>query len=156
MDEIATDVHELSHQLHSSKLQHLGLQSVLKELCLHLRQRDLRVVEEIRDVPELPSDAQLCLYRVAQEALNNVAHHSHASVVWVQFSRKDSTVRLKIRDNGRGFEPSKATSGLGLASMRERVRALDGDLMILAAENHGVEIVATIPLQSKVVLRKAG
>jgi len=63
---------------------------------------------------------------------------------------------LKIRDNGRGFEPSKATSGLGLASMRERVRALDGDLMILAAENHGVEIVATIPLQSKVVLRKAG
>jgi PAS domain S-box-containing protein len=156
MDEIATDVHELSHELHSSKLQHLGLQSALKELCLHLRQRDLRVVEEIQDVPELPSDAQLCLYRVAQEAINNVAHHSHASVVWVQFSRKDTTVRLRIRDNGRGFEPSNATSGLGLASMRERVRALDGDLMILAAESHGVELVATIPLQSKMVLRKAG
>jgi PAS domain S-box-containing protein len=156
MDEIATDVHELSHQLHSSKLQHLGLQSALKELCLHLRQRDLRVVEEIQDVPELPSDAQLCLYRVAQEALNNVVHHSHASVVWVQFSRKGTTVRLKIRDNGRGFEPSNAASGLGLASMRERVRALDGDLMILAAESHGVEIVATIPLQSAMALRKAG
>jgi PAS domain S-box-containing protein len=151
LDELTSDVHQLSHQLHSSKLQHLGLRSALNELCRQITQQHrLRVVQEIEDAPDLSAEAQLCLYRVAQEALNNVVRHSRASEVSVRFSVDCSIARLEIADNGRGFELSSATAaGLGLASMRERLHAMNGELIVSATENSGTKIVAKVPVEDR-------
>ena len=156
IDEITSDVHQLSHELHSSKLQHLGLPSALKELCSQFRGQNVSVTDKIEDVPDLSPEVQLCFYRVAQEALNNVAHHSHASAVWVTFASQGTHISLAVRDNGTGFNPSHTTSGLGLASMRERVRSLDGDFTVTTREVQGTEVVATLPVSNTAMLRRTG
>lgn len=157
LDELTSDVHRLSHQLHSSKLQHLGLKSALNELCRQMtQQHKLEVVQEIEDAPDLPSQAQLCLYRVAQEALNNVVRHSRASKVSIRFSVEHAVARLDIADDGRGFNVSSATaSGLGLASMRERLHAINGELSVSALERRGTRIIATVSIEDNLSLKKA-
>src|SRR5207249_11762324 len=83
MDEVTTDIHELSHQLHSSKLQYLGLKAAVRELCQKISaQHEIVVSQHLDDVPNLTYDMQLCLYRVAQDALNNVVRHSRSSTAF--------------------------------------------------------------------------
>lgn len=145
-DELSTDIHELCHRLHSSKLQHLGLRSALRELCQRLSEQqgmsvDLQIdcLEELMD-PELA----LCLYRVAQEALNNVAKHSQAKEASVQASFTQGVLRLRVRDPGVGFTVEENLKGMGLASMRERLRIINGELIVKSHPGEGTEITAVV------------
>lgn len=146
IDELTADVHQLSHQLHSTKLHYIGLKAALKELCHQVvTQYGIGVVYELEDVPDLPTDVQLCLYRVAQEALSNVAKHSHASKASVRLITIDGIVRLEIKDTGIGFGATTQASGLGLASMRERLRIVGGELVVSSNPGEGTQVIAIVP-----------
>ncbi len=96
----------------------------------------------------LPADAALCLYRVAQEALGNVARHARAGHVTVALRRADDGCELEVRDDGVGFEPEARRGGpsLGHASMRERVWLVGGRLDIRSAPGRGTSVSARVPL----------
>jgi PAS domain S-box-containing protein len=146
-EEIVSDVHELSHELHSTKLQHLGLKAALNELCRKISvQRSIGVDLQVSDIPLLSSELQLCLYRVAQEALNNVLKHSGSEQVLVNVRQDGAVARLQIKDAGVGFDINAAAAGLGLISMRERLRIVGGVLLVHSVHDHGTEIIAEVPL----------
>jgi signal transduction histidine kinase len=157
MDEVTTDVHQLSHQLHSSKLQYLGLKAALCELCqLIAAQHEITVLQHVEDVPDLTPDAQLCLYRVAQEALNNVVRHSTSRTASVRLTESRGIARLKIRDMGIGFDVRRTGEGLGMASMRERLRSVNGTFSVSSSPGHGTQVVAEVPFKVETDFAKAG
>jgi PAS domain S-box-containing protein len=148
LDELTRDVHELSHQLYSSKLRYIGLKPALRELCRQFAsQHGTEISEMLEDVPDLPADVQFCLYRVAQEALNNVGKHSQARQVSVQLGTRPDMVILEITDTGIGFENTVPVEGLGIASMRERLRTAGGDLTITSKPGQGTRLAATVPYE---------
>lgn len=156
LDELTRDVHELSHQLYSSKLQYIGLKSALRELCRQFAARhDTEVYEMLEDVPDLPTNVQFCLYRVAQEALNNVGKHSQTQHVSVQLGAESGMVILEITDTGVGFETNMPIVGLGIASMRERLRTAGGDLTITSHRGQGTKLTATVSYKNGVSTRVA-
>jgi signal transduction histidine kinase len=144
LHEVIADVHNLSHQLHSSKLQHLGLGAALKEVCQQLaKQHHLEIQFSADDVPfPLPEDLALCFYRVTQEALNNSVKHSGSTRVEVRLAACDGSLRITVKDYGTGFDPSAAANGLGLAAMRERLRLVEGKLLINSRPGEGTEVTA--------------
>jgi signal transduction histidine kinase len=148
--ELGEDVHALSYRLHPSVIEDLGLVEALRIECDRLaHQGPLHVNFDCHDVPRrLPVDAALCLFRVAQEALRNVERHAGAKNVEVSIKGKDGGVALAVRDNGTGFDTSRAgeRASLGLASMRERVRLLGGRLQIQSGPGNGTSLSAWVPL----------
>jgi PAS domain S-box-containing protein len=148
--ELSADIHRLSHQLHSSKLHHLGLLAAAKSLCEETgRQHGIQIEFSERQVPEdVPPDIGLCFFRIIQEALNNMVKHSGARVAHLEFIGNSSHMRLRIVDAGIGFDPSSRAvrGGLGLASMRERLRVLGGSISVRSRPMEGTEIVAEVPL----------
>ena len=146
---LSEDVHALSYRLHPSVLDDLGLVEALRAECDRVaRHGALRVEVDARDVPEaLPAEASLCLFRVAQEALSNAARHARASAVTVVLSPSRMGLQLAVSDNGSGFDParSRERASLGLASMRERVRLLQGELDIESTAGRGTTVVAWVP-----------
>ncbi len=147
--EIAGDVHELSHQLHPSKLKMLGLIRAMESVCRDVAvQTDLVVDFTHEGVPATVSPAtSLCLYRILQEALHNVAKHSGATRAEVRLVRDRDTIFMRIDDQGAGFDPEALEStGLGLVSMRERVNHLGGRLTIGSARGAGTRIGVHLPL----------
>jgi len=144
--ELTSDVQELSHQLHSSKLQHLGLRATLVELCNSVSKVH-RVTKSIAD-ERFPAEVELCFYRVAQEALNNVMKHSRADRVSVSLSSERGIARLEIKDTGVGFDPARFSKGIGLASMRERLLMIGGNVSVISAPGRGTEIKAEVRLKS--------
>jgi PAS domain S-box-containing protein len=155
LEELTRDVHELSHQLYSSKLRYIGLKPALRELCRQFAtQHGTEVVEKLEDIPELPANVQFCLYRVAQEALNNVGKHSHARQASVQLGTKSKMVILQVSDSGIGFESNVPIKGLGIASMRERVRSAGGNLTITSRIGQGTKLAAIVPYEKSIVARK--
>jgi signal transduction histidine kinase len=95
----------------------------------------------------LPAEASLCLFRVAQEALSNAARHAHASAVTVMLTSRSTGLQLAVRDNGSGFDTARSRDhpSLGLASMRERVRQLQGELDIESKPGCGTTVMAWVP-----------
>ena len=149
LDELTKDVHQLSHQLHSTKLQYIGLRSALRDLCQQvMTQHGIVVMQELEDAPDLPPEVQLCLYRVAQEALNNIAKHSKAANALVRFTKAGGEARLEVRDSGVGFDLANPSEGLGLASMRERLRIVGGEIAVTSNPGKGTEVVAVVPLET--------
>ena len=146
--ELGTDLHLLSHALHSSKLKHLGLEAALRELCSRMSNNPGLVVElncgnasnAVRE------DEALVLYRIAQEALNNVLRHSKATKADISLECTETQAKLVISDNGRGFDLGANSDGIGLVGMRERVRAVGGEFRIFSAAEMGTEIHASVPL----------
>jgi PAS domain S-box-containing protein len=146
-EEITNDIHELSHEIHSTKLQYLGLKPALTELCQKMsEQRSIEANLELSEYVPLHPDVQLCLYRIVQEALNNVVKHSGSDRVTVSLSRDECLARLRIRDSGVGFDTSLTTAGFGLASMRERLRIVGGTLFVDSHRGRGTEVTAEVPL----------
>lgn len=147
--DISTDVRDLSQWLHPSKLETLGLVSALQALCretaaLYGVKVDLQHQAVPRDVPH---DAALSLFRIAQEALHNVAKHSGAGRATVSLSRAGDVLQLDIADSGRGFVAGDiATHGLGLLSMRERAHLLGGELAIDTAPGRGTKVTVRLTL----------
>jgi PAS domain S-box-containing protein len=146
---LSEDVHALSYRLHPSVLDDLGLVEALKAECDRVaRHGELRVDVEASGVPEaLRAEASLCLFRVAQEALSNAARHAHASAVTVLLSSRGTGLQLAVSDNGNGFDTARSRDhvSLGLASMRERVRLLSGELDIESTPGRGTTVVAWVP-----------
>ena len=148
--EISSDVHRLSHQLHSSKLQHVGLVPALMGLCEEIGEK-YRIQVQFADcgvASEIPKDVSLCLFRVTQEALNNVVKHSRAKQARVELYQARSEIRLQILDAGAGFdiELKGTEAGIGLVGMRERLRLIGGRLSVHSAPGRGTEILAEVPL----------
>jgi PAS domain S-box-containing protein len=148
--EIAVDVSKLSHRLHSSELDFLGLSAAAERLCRDFaNQYGIDLDYQIKNVPpRLDSAKSLCFYRILQEALQNVAKHSGATSVVVELNGKGNELVLKIADNGVGFDLEKVrfASGLGLVSMRERLKLIAGRLEIISEEGHGTRLVASVAI----------
>ena len=150
---IGADLHSLSHRLHSSTLDSLGLVDGIESLCEEFAvQSEIDVSFVHEGVPEqLAPDIALCLFRVVQEALNNVRKHSHAMSVAVRISGTQYGLELSIADDGAGFsiDDSAKRVGLGLRSMQERVHLVNGDLRMRSASRQGTTIDVYVPLQSE-------
>jgi PAS domain S-box-containing protein len=150
--ELTSDLHRLSYQLHPSKLEDLGLVTAVRSYCHGLRkQAGLEVRFSDANVPRaLPKEISLCLYRIVQEALHNVVKHSGVKTATVDLSGGANEVRLVISDSGRGFVINAApgSDGLGLISMQERVRHVGGLWSIESHPFGGTRIVVRIPVPS--------
>ena len=133
-----------------SSLEHLGLAPALKSYCADFaRKEGIGVRFLARDLPRtVPQEIALNLYRVVQEALSNVAKHSGARRALVSLSAREGSLRLVVKDTGRGFDPALARSrGLGLINMDERVRSLGGSFSLQAQPGHGVHIDVRVPVR---------
>jgi PAS domain S-box-containing protein len=152
---LSTDLQHLSHQLHSTKLEHLGIIAALRGLCGEFsEQHKIGADFQFRQVPpKLDSEISLHLFRVAQESLHNVAKHSRAKMVRMELVGTDGKVVLRVSDDGIGFDPdaSKHQSGLGMTSMSERIRFVGGTLSIWSKSSMGTQVEATIPLSGRPV-----
>ena len=150
--EVSSSLHDLSHQLHPSKLDVLGLTACIGSFCREFSQRHKLEVRFVHhNIPgDIPKDVRLCLFRIVEEALQNVAKHSGVEEAKVELSGHANRIDLCVSDNGAGFtlEPVKRESGLGLISMRERVRLVGGQLSIESKPSHGTQIQVRIPLSS--------
>jgi PAS domain S-box-containing protein len=146
LDTLCTDLHEMSHNLHSYKLQHLGLGPAMKAMCRDFKRPSFHVDLHIDELAHpIAEDVALCLYRVAQEALNNALHHANADKVCVIVTKLGTTFYMSIQDTGSGFDTEVAKAGLGLISMTERVKLLHGEFRIHSTPGRGTEIWASVP-----------
>jgi signal transduction histidine kinase len=150
--ELSSTVHELSHQLHPAKLEQLGLVAALRGLCKEFSQNHGLPIEfKDREIPQrLSEDTALCLYRIAQESLQNVIKHSAASHAVVELNGDADTICLRVVDDGNGFDASAlgGNEGLGLISMRERLNLVRGRITIDSKAGAGARIEVAIPLSS--------
>jgi PAS domain S-box-containing protein len=141
---IASDVHRLSHQLHSTKLEHLGLVPAIKGLCRELSEQYGGQINFVhRNVPNtITKESALCLFRVAQEALSNIIKHSGVRRGQLELFGDRGALHLCISDAGAGFHPQSvfAKGHLGLISMQERVRAAGGTLSVESQPSRGTRI----------------
>jgi signal transduction histidine kinase len=148
---LSDDVHALSHQLHPAVLEDLGLVEALRaEGDRLVRFESIACKVETQGVPpNLRKEVALCLFRVAQEAMRNVARHARASAVDIAVAPQGDGLELTVADNGRGFEPGRGSGrpSLGLASMRERVRLLRGTLEVDSGPGRGTKVHAWVPLR---------
>jgi signal transduction histidine kinase len=148
--EIASDVQGLSHQLHSSILDYLGVAIAVKGFCDELsKQHELHIEFSVHDVPkQLPKDISLCLFRVAQEALHNAVKYSGTSELTVEMVGTKDMVQLMVADKGAGFNPEDVGQhrGLGLVSMQERVHLVHGTFSVNSAPGEGTTILVAVPL----------
>ena len=152
--EVAADVQSLSHQLHSSKLQYLGLPAALRGFCQEFsKQQKVEVDFKAQDLPtSLSPEISLCFFRVLQEALHNAAKHSGVRHFEVDLWTTPDEIHLTIIDSGVGFdvEAVKSGGGLGLISMRERLKILNGILRVESRLERGTTIHASVPLTSNI------
>lgn len=151
--EIGADLHSLSHRLHSSTLESLGLVLGVSSLCGEFaEQHHIQVDFTHENIPRsVPPDIALCLFRVAQEGLRNVKRHSGASRAEVRLEAVRQAILLSIADKGMGFDShaSRARAGLGIRSMQERLRLLGGRFEIRSQPGEGTVIHVWVPLTEK-------
>jgi signal transduction histidine kinase len=131
-------------------LDHFGLAVALRDYCAEFTRREgLPVGYVHRGISaRLPGQIAVGLYRIAEDALANVARHAHANQAWVTLSRSATGLRLAIRDDGAGFDPAAVErgAGLGILAMRERLRDFKGSLTVRSRPGGGTEVVALAPL----------
>jgi PAS domain S-box-containing protein len=148
--DLGKDIQALSHRLHSSKLEYLGLVTAAKSFCCELsEQRNVRIEFKHSDIPAaVPKEISLCLFRVLQEALQNAVRHSGAQGFAVEVHGAQDGIRLTVSDSGIGFDWRHAINdrGLGLISMRERLRLVNGELSIESEPGRGTTVLARVPL----------
>ena len=147
---LTNDVRTLSHQLHPEVLDHLGLVTALESYISNFKdeeQIDVKLTAEI-GVERLPFQISICLYRVAVEALRNVSRHSGATAAAISLKQFDNVLELQVSDYGKGFnmETFEQGRGLGLVSVEERLRLLQGSCEIHSAPERGTTLVARVPL----------
>lgn len=152
--ELGIDVQALSHRLHSSKLEYLGLSAAARAFCREFSERKgVRIEFSTENIPKsLPKELALCLFRVLQEALQNAAKHSGSQDYEVSLTYASNEVLLTVTDTGCGFNMEEAlkTPGLGITSMRERLKIVDGELRIDSQTNRGTVVHATVPFHVNV------
>ena len=156
--EISNDVQALSHEMHASRLEYLGVVAGFRSWCEEFGSRKKIEIDLRVDVHSpLPVDLGLCLFRVLQEALNNAAKHSGARRIEVQLSEGEGEIYLIVGDSGKGFNVKAAMqdSGLGLTTMQERVRLVNGTISIESKPMAGTTLHVRVPFVSDHDSRRA-
>jgi len=147
---LANEIRSLSHELHPGALRHAGLLAAIRSTCRDLDGKNGVSITLAggEDLPALPANVSLCLYRVAQEALHNVVHHAKARHVSVILARDNGNLRMSVCDDGCGFDQAdaRASDGVGLISIEERVRMMRGKVEIDSNPRTGTEVRVEIPL----------
>ncbi|MFZ5876612.1 MAG: ATP-binding protein [Nitrospirota bacterium] len=148
---VSADTHGMSRRLHPSILDDLGLVAAIESECLGATKRDgIQFDFSAERVPNrIPKDVSIALYRIAQEALRNMAKHAKTKRAVVRLSGGGESIRLQLQDFGVGFAPRKARGGggLGLASIKERVRLVQGQVSIKSRPRDGTTITVEVPLK---------
>ncbi|MBZ5503818.1 MAG: PAS domain S-box protein [Acidobacteriia bacterium] len=158
--DLGTTIRALSHGLHSFSLEHFGLVAAARGFCKELSERQGVEIEcHFENIPtDLPKEISLCLFRVLQEALQNATKHSGSRHLRVSLMGGASEIKLIVHDSGIGFEPEEAIKGhghgLGLISMKERLKVVRGELLIDSRLQDGTTIHARVPLNPK--MKSAG
>lgn len=151
--DLGIDVQALSHRLHSSKLEYLGLVAAAGGFCREFAERKAVQIDFHSDVipKTLPHEVSLCLFRVLQEALQNATKHSGSDHYQVALQYAAEEIQLSVSDFGRGFDPEEALKGrgLGITSMRERLKLVSGELSIDSQTRYGAVVRARVPLLSR-------
>lgn len=136
----------LVYQLRPAALEREGLVGALRARLEAVERRaGVEAELSVKGEGVLPRELEEGLYRIAQEALNNALKHAHAGSVLVSLRLGEDCVELEVRDDGRGFVPGETTAGMGLANMRERARALGGELEIASAPGEGTAVRVRVP-----------
>jgi signal transduction histidine kinase len=160
ISEISADIQAISHDLHSSKMDHLGVLVAMRSFCKELAQQQGLTIDFIHTnlPPALSNTVSLTLFRILQESLHNALKHSEAREVKVELGCASSEVYLRVSDSGIGFDPESKSSqaGLGLVSMRERVRLINGKIEINSKPMGGTSIYVRVPLNSAEQVRDPG
>jgi two-component system sensor histidine kinase UhpB len=157
LNAIAAHTRDICQALRPSALENLGLDGALRQLCAEFRKHHgLEVTEELADLRHLvSSEAQIAVYRLFQECLNNAIRHGRATRLQVRAQMLDNSICFSCEDNGRGFDLAELRSrgedsqGLGLAAMEERVRLLNGTVKITSAPGQGTRLDVTLPVDKK-------
>jgi signal transduction histidine kinase len=148
--EIGEDIQALSHRLHSSKLEYLGIVVAAQSFCRELsEQYKVQISFSHSEIPRnLPKEIALCLFRVLQESLQNAVKHSGAQEFTVEFRGRRGELQLSVIDAGRGFnlEDVANPTGLGLISMQQRLQLVNGELSIVSEVGRGTAIYARVPV----------
>lgn len=148
--QVSHEVRRLSHGLHPSAIEDFGLSTALEEFC-----EEFSKVHEIHarfagliDDTGLSIEAASCLYRVAQESVRNASKHAGATQIHIALNKNGNQIQLRVTDNGAGFraEPERISNGLGIVSMKERIRLVNGSLSITSQPGTGTEVLATVPI----------
>ena len=152
LSDIAADIQALSHRLHSSKLEYLGIVAGAKSFCKELsEQQKVEIDFSHSDIPRsVPKEISLCLFRVLQETLQNAVKHSGVRYYKVELHGTEGEIQLTVSDLGVGFDPQEAIHhrGLGLLSMRERMLLVSGEISIQSRPGSGTTIHARVPFSS--------
>jgi signal transduction histidine kinase len=140
----------VAHQLHPSALEHFGLVAALESYCPDFSKlHSIKLMFTHRGVPDaIPSNVSLCLYRIAQECLQNAAKHSGAKTASLVLKAHKGEIVLAVADKGAGFDPvlAEGQSGLGLVGIRERARLAGGSISIRSSPGKGTHIEVRLPL----------
>src|SRR5882672_4509362 len=152
--EVEKQLRRYSHELRPTILDDLGWIPAIRFLADRVSERaSLAIDIQATDSGRLPSDIETTLYRIAQEALNNIAKHAKARNVWIRAWQENQVLRCSIRDDGEGFNAANTQEaggrkGLGLVAMRERACAIGGTLLIESYSGQGTELSLRLPLGS--------
>jgi signal transduction histidine kinase len=151
---LAQEVQALSHQLHSSKLEYLGLKRAVVIYCHEIRDRyHVEFETQLEDVPsDLPEEVALCLFRVFQEAVQNAIKHSGSARIEVSFNRPtNQMICITVHDSGIGLDTAEGIKGggLGLVSMRERLKLVGGELSVESSPENGTTVHGCVPSINK-------
>jgi len=149
---ISEEVRRISHGLRPALLEYIGFVGAVRSHCRELSENaGFRVDLVVDDSLSMPTEVATVLYRIVQEALQNVVRHASATAVTVQVEQRAGVIALSVEDNGVGFtrEALPPGSGMGLASMRERARSLRGELTVRRAGDHGTRVEAMVPLRGR-------
>jgi len=153
MMKLSADVHAISRQLHPSILDDLGLVDAVESECNSFTHREgIKVNYKPNSVQAtVPKDVALCIYRIIQEGLRNIGKHAQATEAHVSLIGKGDIIDLSIQDNGRGFDTKevKKKPGLGLDSMEERVRLIQGEMTVKTKPGQGTVIKVRAPLSGR-------
>ena len=151
VSDLSTDIQRLSHRLHSSKLEFLGLAAAAAGYCGEVGdQHKVQVEFRAGNIPrELSPEISLSIFRVLQEALQNAIKHSGAQRFEVLLSHNSNKIHLTVRDPGRGFDAAEAMKGrgLGLTSMKERATLIHAELSIESRPQNGTTVYVRVPLR---------
>ena len=151
--EISTDVHAISHELHSSKIEYLGIAATMKGFCREFA-KDQKAEVDFKSsdlTGVVPPEISFCLYRVLQESLHNAAKYSQVRQFEVELFETADAIHLKVHDAGIGFDPKLAMQGLGLGltSMEERTKMVNGKLSVASQPGAGTTIHVSVPLSGQ-------
>jgi PAS domain S-box-containing protein len=146
--ELSSGLREVTHKLHPTVIEDLGLPVALKSLVNDLRAQDAAISATIDELPGLSVEVATALYRIAQESINNALKHAPSSPVSVRLWQEAGNVHLSIRDRGLGFSLAdiRQKGGLGLVSMQERARLVGGTLLLSADPGKGTTVLVRVPL----------